>query len=522
MVNLNTANRQLSTDICRIRSDVVFLLLQLAIKCGESPLVFSSLLFLFAFLPLNLLCYFLMPNIKAKNIVMLCFSLVFYAWAGPVYVLLLVGMTFADWLLCIQMDRSGQSYRARKGLLITALVIDLGLLGVFKYLTFLLSNTQLLLGWPAQVPEIVLPIGISFYTFQLISYVVDVYRREVRAQPSFWKLLLYVSLFHQCIAGPIVRYQHVADEIDWRHTRTEDIADGIGRFAVGLAKKAMLANPCGNLADSFLGGSSLSAADSLSFLSQRSALSLWLGVMAYTLQIYLDFSAYSDMAIGMGRMVGFHYRENFDFPYISKSVTEFWRRWHMSLKSFVRDNIYRPLGGSWCSKLFNFRNLAIVWLLTGLWHGASWNFVLWGAYYLLLLSFEKFVLGRHMERIPSLIRRFYVLAAVGIGWLIFRLTDLNCLGTAFFGLFCQNGNPLTDLETTVLLKSNFIFLLMAMLACTPLIRDLYRRICAAISGIPLLQGIWTVLQCAVPVLLLILSTAALVGDQYNPFLYFRF
>ncbi|MBQ9165768.1 MAG: MBOAT family protein [Oscillospiraceae bacterium] len=485
-------------------------------------MVFSSLLFLFAFLPLNLLLYYAMPSIKAKNVVMLLFSLVFYAWAGPIYVLLLVFMTFADWLLCVQMDRSGRSYGQRKALLITALVVDLGLLGVFKYLTFLLSNTQLVLGWPEQVPEIVLPIGISFYTFQLVSYVVDVYRREVRAQDSFWKLLLYVSLFHQCIAGPIVRYQHVADEIDWRHARLSDIADGAGRFAVGLAKKAMLANPCGNLADSFLGSSALAGAEGISFLSQRSALALWLGVIAYTLQIYLDFSAYSDMAIGMGRMVGFHYRENFDFPYISKSVTEFWRRWHMSLSSFFRDYIYIPLGGSRCSKLCNFRNLAIVWLLTGLWHGASWNFVLWGAYYLLFLAFEKFVLGKALDQIPSLIRRCYLLLVVTLGWLMFRLTDLDCLGSAFSGLFCLNGNPVTDLETTVLLKSNFIFMLAAILACTPLVRNLYRRVCSAISGLPVLQGVWTFLQCAVPILLLLLSTAALVGDQYNPFLYFRF
>jgi len=485
-------------------------------------LVFSSLLFLFAFLPLNLLCYHLMPSIGAKNAVMLLFSLVFYAWAGPPYVLLLVSMTFADWLLCLLMDRSGMGYGQRKALLITALLIDLGLLGVFKYLSFLLSNTNLAFGWPEVVPEIVLPIGISFYTFQLISYVVDVYRREVRAQSSFWKLLLYVSLFHQCIAGPIVRYQHVADEIDWRQSRMADMADGAGRFAVGLAKKAMLANPCGTLTDLFLGTSSLSGPDGAVFLGGQSVLALWLGVLTFTLQIYLDFSAYSDMAIGMGRMIGFHYRENFNYPYISRSVTEFWRRWHMSLSSFFRDYVYIPLGGSWCSKLCSFRNLAVVWLLTGLWHGASWNFVLWGAYYLIFLAFEKFLLGRAMDRIPGLIRRAYLLFVVAIGWLIFRMTDLNCLYQAFLGLFGQNGNPLTDLETLVLLKSNFIFLLAALLACTPIARNLYRRISASMSGLPTLQKLWVVVQSAVPVLLLILSTAALVGDQYNPFLYFRF
>ena len=318
-------------------------------------MVFSSLFFLYAFFPLNLLCYWLAPSIRSKNIVALCFSLVFYAWAGPKYVLLLVGMTLADWLFCLRMDRSGCTHRGRKLCLIGALTVNLGLLCIFKYLTFLLSNTNSLFGWPETVPQIVLPVGISFYTFQLISYVVDVYRREVPAQPSFWKLLLYVSMFHQCIAGPIVRYQDVADEIDWRRVTRLDMAEGAGRFAVGLAKKAMLANPCGALANTFLCATSLETGEALTLLSGRSVLSLWLGVLAYTMQIYLDFSAYSDMAIGMGRMIGFHYRENFNYPYISKSVTEFWRRWHMSLSYFFRDYVYIPLGGSYCSRACHLR-----------------------------------------------------------------------------------------------------------------------------------------------------------------------
>lgn len=483
---------------------------------------FSSLFFLYAFFPLNLLCYWLAPTIRSKNIVALCFSLLFYAWAGPKYVLLLVGMTLADWFFCLRMDRSGCTYRRRKLCLIGALTVDLGLLGVFKYLTFLLSNTNSWFGWPETVPQILLPVGISFYTFQLISYVVDVYRREVPAQPSYWKLLLYVSMFHQCIAGPIVRYQDVADEIDWRRPHRLDVAEGAGRFAVGLAKKAMLANPCGALADTFLCASALDAGEALTLLSSRSVLSLWLGVLTYTLQIYLDFSAYSDMAIGMGRMIGFHYRENFDYPYLSKSVTEFWRRWHMSLSYFFRDYVYIPLGGSYCSKLCQLRNLAVVWLLTGLWHGANWNFLLWGCYYLLFLLAEKFLLGQRMDRIPGLLRRCYLLLVVALGWLIFRVTDLSCLVTAFQGLFGRNGNPLTDYVTQLELKNHIFFLLAALLACTPLLRNLYRKIDQAVDGMPILQKPWTVLQCTVPVLLLLLSTAALVGDQYNPFLYYRF
>ena len=453
---------------------------------------------------------------------MLCFSLVFYAWAGPSYVLLLVGMTFADWLLCRIMDQSRRTYLERKLCLLAALTVDLGLLCIFKYLTFLLYGTHALFGLPADVPQIVLPIGISFYTFQLISYVVDVYRREVAAQSSFFKLLLYVSLFHQCIAGPIVRYQDVAEEIDWRYATRRDKADGAARFAVGLAKKALLANTCGSLADVFLCSTEIAPSEALALLSGRSTLSLWLGVLAYTLQIYLDFSAYSDMAIGMGRMIGFHYRENFNYPYIAHSATEFWRRWHMSLSFFFRDYVYIPLGGNRCGQAIQLRNLAVVWLLTGLWHGANWNFVLWGLYYLAFLLLEKFVLGGIGTHIPSPIRRIYLLLVISVGWLIFRMTDLDCLTAALKGLFGANGNPFTNLETTVQLKSNFVLLIVAALACTPLARDLYRRLNQAIDSMPVLQKVWTAVQCAVPVLLLILSTAALVGDQYNPFLYYRF
>ncbi len=485
-------------------------------------MVFSSLLFLFAFLPLNLLCYHFAPGLQRKNLVMLCFSLVFYAWAGPKYVLLLVGMTLADWFFCLRMDRVGAKYWQRKLNLILACVVDLGLLCVFKYLTFLLENTNCWFGWPEDVPQILLPIGISFYTFQLLSYVVDVYRRDIPAQRSFPKLLLYVSLFHQCVAGPIVRYQDVADEIDYRHASWQEIADGIGRFTVGLAKKAMLANPCGSLADTFLCSADLSFSETLAQLSSRSALSLWLGVLCYTLQIYLDFSAYSDMAIGMGRMIGFHYRENFDYPYIARSVTEFWRRWHISLSEFFRDYVYIPLGGNRCGVLRQIRNLAVTWLLTGLWHGASWNFLLWGAYYLIFLLIEKFLLRRRLERLPSLVRRCYVLLVVALGWLIFRVTNMTCLGTAFLGLFGGNGNVWTDYETTITLRSYSVFLIVAIVACTPLMRSLYRRLNRAMDGMPILQKPWTVIQCAVPILLLILSTAALVGDQYNPFLYYRF
>ena len=467
-----------------------------------------------------MLCYRLAPNMTWRNRALLAFSLLFYAWAGPVYVLLLTGMTFVDWLLCREMDAPGRSYLRRKLCLLGALGTNLGLLCIFKYLTFLLNTAHHWTGHPAVVPQIALPIGISFYTFQLISYVADVYRREVVAQRSYWKLLLYVSLFHQCIAGPIVRYSHISDEIEWRYATRQDRAEGAARFTVGLAKKAMLANPCGALADAFLCPTDLTGAEMAAALADKSVLSLWLGALCFSLQIYLDFSAYSDMAIGMGRMVGFHYRENFNYPYIAASVTEFWRRWHMSLSSFFRDYVYIPLGGNRNGALVQLRNLAVTWLLTGLWHGANWNFLLWGGYYLLFLLLEKFVLARLPA--PRPLRHVYLLLVAMVGWLIFRVTDFTAMSIALRGLWAGLGNPLTDLETLLLLKSNCVFLFCAMVGCTPLLRDLYRRCNRSVEGMPLFQRSWTVMQSLYPVLLLVLSTAALVGDQYNPFLYYRF
>ena len=291
-------------------------------------MVFSSLFFLFLFLPLNLVVYYFAKGIKAKNIVMLIFSLVFYAWGEPLYVLLLLFMTLSDYLIALFIEKQRlQSGKAKFGLVIMA-VVNLGLLGIFKYGTFILSNIQFFSGFPSVIPKIVLPIGISFYTFQLISYVVAVYRGDVPAQKNFVTLLLYVSMFHQCIAGPIVRYKDICAELCDRRATTHDIADGIWRFCFGLAKKAILANTCGNIADSLLDSNAI---------SETTVLALWVGMLSYALQIYFDFSAYSDMAIGMGRMIGIHYRENFDYPYIARSVTEFWHRWHISLGSFFRD-----------------------------------------------------------------------------------------------------------------------------------------------------------------------------------------
>ncbi|MBR6635746.1 MAG: MBOAT family protein, partial [Clostridia bacterium] len=312
-------------------------------------MVFSSLLFVFAFLPLNLCFYYLAKSTPVQNAVMLVFSLVFYAWGEPKYVLLLVAMTFIDWLFSLAAEK-GRGKKTAEIALVCACIADLGLLGVFKYGTFFQENLQALTGFPSVVTQIALPIGISFYTFQLLTYVVDVYRGDVKAEKNFFNVLLYAGLFHQCVAGPIVRYKDIAEMIRHRKIKGEDISAGIVRFTAGLGKKALLANACGAMADTMLLSDSTAAdlsllSENIRILSSRPATALWLGMLFFMLQIYLDFSAYSDMAIGMGMMTGFRYKENFDYPYCSTSITEFWRRWHISLGSFFRDYVYIPLGG---------------------------------------------------------------------------------------------------------------------------------------------------------------------------------
>ena len=470
-------------------------------------MVFSSLFFVFLFLPLNLLIYRFMPSLKARNIVMLVFSLIFYAWGEPIYVLLLIFMALADWLIALYIERQkSRSGRAKFGLFMMC-VVNLGLLGVFKYGGFILGNIQYFTGFPQKIPEILLPIGISFYTFQLVSYVVDVYRGEVPAQKKFWMLLLYVSLFHQCIAGPIVRYKDVCEELLERRATLQDIADGIWRFSFGLAKKAILANACGDVADTLL--------------PQNNSLALWVGMFAYALQIYLDFSAYSDMAIGMGRMIGIHYLENFDYPYISRSVTEFWRRWHMSLGSFFRDYVYIPLGGNRKGSVRTYLNLFIVWFLTGLWHGASWNFVLWGLYFFIFLVIEKIGLLKLLSK-AKIVSHIYLALIVYFGWILFRFTDVNSIVNAFKTMFLVGDVSFTSFETTTVVLSNMFILLFSAIVSTPVVKRIGEILRYSYMDKTVMSVLYAIGRILIPVLLLILSTAALVGDSYNPFLYFQF
>ena len=486
-------------------------------------MVFSSLIFLYAFFSLSLLAYALCRNQKQQNAVLLVFSLVFYAWGEPKYVLLLMFMAFASWACALGVDNARTEFD-RKGWVVLAAVIDIGLIGWFKY-------AGLICGIFGPVPEfiqrIALPIGISFYTFQLLTYVIDVYRREAPAQGSYWNVLLYAALFHQCIAGPIVRYKTIDNELFSGEPRQPQWHIGVSRFCGGLAKKVLLANPCGALADSLILSDSAARdlgqlAENIAYFEDLSVLGGWIGIIAYSLHIYLDFSAYSDMAIGMGRMIGLHYLENFDYPYISRSVTEFWRRWHMSLGTFFRDYVYIPLGGSRCSRPRMILNTFVVWALTGLWHGASWNFVLWGLWFFVFLMLERFALKPFLEKVP-VVSNLYLLAVVVLGWVLFRFTDMDLIVALLKTLFGLNGNPLTAFTAEIQLQSHMFLLAAAILASTPLMKQLRIRLESRVQGTGRMENLWNIgFYSVLPVILLLLSTACLVGDSYNPFIYFQF
>ena len=490
-------------------------------------MVFSSLFFIFAFLVLCYGIYAFAPSIKAKNTVLLVFSLIFYAWGGPPLVLLLCLETLICYVgahliwSCNPAPLHSEGGKGgKKAFLVVTVGMCLGLLVIFKYTGFFADTFCALFGLENLIPKVALPIGISFYTFQLISYVVDVYRGETPPQQSYGKLLLYAALFHQCIAGPIVRYVDVQREIDHRTVSLDETFSGLLRFTVGLGKKAVLANTCAVVADSLLTADKLAA-------GQVSSLAVLLGVTAYMLQIYLDFSAYSDMAIGMGRMIGFHFKENFNYPYVAVSVTDFWRRWHISLSSFFRDYVYIPLGGNRCSKGRHIFNLLVVWALTGFWHGASWNFILWGLYFALFLVLEKYVFKwQKPEKVVSAhLRRLYTLAVVWFGWFLFRFDDMTLMGHALRSLLgLSNGFNGDNAHFT--LKSYLFILIISMIACTPIIPFFVKKLTAAAEGRGLSRGlarfVINVVAVVAPVALLILSALALVGDSYNPFLYFRF
>ena len=466
-------------------------------------MVFADLFFLFAFLPAFAVCYLLAglaEGNRVKNSVLVVFSLLFYAWGEPVYVFLLILCALMNWLVGLGIDRKG---RGRRYWLVVGLVLNLAVLGTFKYLGFF---AELLgrLGLTVTVPEIALPIGISFYTFQAISYLVDVYRRESPAQRRFGDLLLYISMFPQLIAGPIVRYGTIAQEIHSRRVTAQDVADGSFRFLVGLGKKVILANQLSELSDQFLAGN----------LAELSTAGAWVGLLAFTLQIYFDFSGYSDMAIGIGRCLGFHFRENFDHPYCCNSITDFWRRWHISLGSFFRDYLYIPMGGNRKHQIFN---ILVVWFLTGMWHGASWNFIVWGLYFGLIVALEKYTILRW--KIPAWLLHFYSLVLVVLGWGVFYFVDFGRM-TAFFPILFGKAATLSDFTVRSALLSRCWLWVAAVLCCLPLGRWINSLLGGGKRGVS--YDVLAVSKVVLAVALLAVSTALLVGATNNPFIYTRF
>jgi len=467
-------------------------------------MVFSSLIFLFVFLPINLALYYLLPSRKAKNIILVLFSLIFYAWGEPVWVSLLIFSALVDYLNGLFIEK----YRGKevaKLAIISTLFINLSLLISFKYADFIVENFNFLFGTSFGKPGIMLPIGISFYTFQTISYTIDVYRGEVKAQRSFLDFLLFVSLFHQLVAGPIVRYSHIAKEISERVFSWSDMGSGINRFCKGLFKKVVIANAAGSIATQFLEKD----------IGQITFGEGWYGIAMFSLQIYFDFSGYSDMAIGLGRMFGFHYHENFKHPYVSTSITDFWRRWHISLGTFFRDYVYFPMGGNRKNAVMN---IMVVWALTGLWHGASWNFIIWGMYFGVLLLIEKFILKNLLFKAPRIIQHLYALFFIVVGWGIFYFTDLKEL-MGFMGVILSMPNIMqVGLELQSSIEQNLFWLIFALTLCMPVYDILGKKLNSKITN-PNVIAVGTV---TVNLIMLMIATALLVNSSYNPFLYFRF
>lgn len=477
-------------------------------------MLFSSTVFLFYFLPIVLGLYFISPR-PIKNTILLVASLFFYAWGEPRFVLIMLASIAMNYVFGLLVDRDRHQEKKIK-LWMTLMVLgNLGMLGVFKYASFFVENVNSVLGFSLNDPEIPLPLGISFFTFQAMSYVIDVYRKDGQVQRNIFDLALYVSFFPQLIAGPIVRYQTVADEIVDRRETIDDFVSGIQRFVIGLGKKMILANSAGYVADQIFGMPA----------GEMSTTLAWIGIIAYSLQIYFDFSGYSDMAIGLGRMFGFHFLENFNYPYISRSVSEFWRRWHMSLGSWFRDYVYIPLGGNRQGEWKTYRNLAVVWFLTGIWHGASWTFIAWGVYYGVFIMLERAFLGKWLKAMPSWLSLSFTLFVVIIGWVFFRADDFPYAIAYLQTMFGLHGGPLFDQQALYYLVQYGVVLLVAIIAATPIPRivvgkflsqeldDTKTMATRRIVGLVRVSGV---------LVLFFLSISYIVSSTFNPFIYFRF
>ncbi len=480
-------------------------------------MVFSSLTFLFAFLPITLILYYLMPNNKIQNVVILISGIVFYAWGEPLYVFVMLLSTAIDYCAGLIMHKYNDRPKVRLVCLIVSLVMNIGLLSVFKYLGFIINSANAWFGLSIPNPNLPLPIGISFFTFQSMSYTIDLYRRNIKVQKNPVSFIAFVSLFPQIVAGPIVRYEDVQYEIDNRSITEKMVGDGICRFITGLGKKVLIANNIGMLWTTV---KEMAGFD----YTQLSAVTAWLGILAFTFQIFFDFSGYSDMAIGLGKMMGFNFPENFDYPYMSHSISEFWRRWHMTLGGWFRSYIYIPLGGNRKGTARTIFNLLVVWAVTGIWHGASWNFMLWGLYFGIIIVLERLFLGKWLEKIPSFFSWLYTFVLVVFGWVLFEAIDqtnvdillmFQQVGTYIGAMFGANGVFMDDFATSALMNYGVMFAV-CILGSSDIIKSLATYIKTKAPK-------WT--QYSIPVVQLVVmlaSVAYLSTATYNPFLYFNF
>lgn len=474
-------------------------------------MLFSSLTFLFSFLPCLLLLYFIVPKrfIKLKNMILLVFSLCFYAWGEPKYIILMLGTVLISYLFGLAIHAYGEKGQKQKQrfVFVLSVITVLSSLVYFKYMNFLLANVSFLLPFDFKTVNIILPIGISFYTFQILSYLIDLYRGKLKVQKNFFHLALYISFFPQLIAGPIVQYETIEDQLMNRKESFDKVINGLERFIIGLGKKVIIANQTAVIADAIYNSQTLSNYSSLVYI---------VGMLAYTFQIYFDFSGYSDMAIGLGKIFGFEFLENFNYPYIANSVTEFWRRWHISLTTFFREYLYIPLGGNRVSKGKWVRNMLVVWLLTGLWHGAAWNFILWGLYYFILLYLEKTILKDALEKLPNVLKYIVTFIIVNIGWLLFRVNHLEDAGTVLKGIITNQG----EIGLTGLCNENpaVIFALIFCIAAPLCMTDLGHKIHQRYEG----QVWYQLLRKGTLMGIFVICTMFLVSSTYNPFIYFRF
>ena len=456
-------------------------------------MIFSSLTFIFIFLPIFLLIYYLVPN-KIKNLIILLFSLIFYAWGEPIYILLLLLSSIVDFSNGYFINKNKGNRKKQKVFLIISIIVNLSLLGIFKYTNFIISNLNLF-GLNISNPDIALPLGISFFTFQTMSYSIDVYRGNIKYEKNFINFMTYVCMFPQLVAGPIVRYSEIGKELNKREHSFNNFSLGMFRFLTGLFKKVLIANTMGVIFSL--------ATNNVSNISLTTA---WIGAISFSFQIFFDFSGYSDMAIGLGKMLGFSYPENFNYPYIAKNITGFWRRWHMTLSGWFKDYLYIPLGGNRVKVKRHILNLFLVWFLTGLWHGASWNFVLWGLYFFILLTLEKYIINK--IKIPNVLGHMITIFLIIISWVIFAFDDLSIMTTYLSKMFINTN--LIDSSSLFFIKNYFLIFIISIILSTPIIKNIK------------MKKYYKPFIIILYIVLFILTISYLVSDAYNPFLYFRF